>query len=154
MRPRILIVDDHEVVRHGIRGIIAKLRPEWEICGEATNGKDAVTAVKKLEPDAVVLDVSMPVMNGLEAAGHIVKLELPCRILIFTMHESDRMGDDVFRAGAHGYVKKSEASRDLIKALEALLTGGTFGFHEQNVIEFKKKTEPASGTSFRIFVPA
>ena len=151
MKPRILIADDHDVVRHGIRSMIERFRPEWEICGEVSNGRDAVDAVHTLNPDVVILDVTMPVMGGLEAAQRIVKLGLPSRMLIFTMHESDRMGHDVSKAGAHGYVKKSEASRDLIAALEALLAGGTFGLQDQEIAEPDKKREPNSPTSVRVF---
>jgi len=151
VEPRILIADDHDSVRHGIRSMIARFRPEWEICGEVSNGRDAVNAVRTLNPDVVILDVTMPVMGGLEAAQGIVKLGLPSRILIFTMHEFDRMGDDVSKAGAHGYVKKSEASRDLIAALEALLSGGTFGLQGQEIAEPGEKGEPNSPSSLRVF---
>ena len=151
MQPRILIADDHDIVRHGIRGTISRMRPEWEICGEVSNGKDAVDAVQNLNPDVVILDVTMPIMGGLEAAQHIAKLGLPSRILIFTMHESARMSHDVLKAGAHGYVNKSEASRDLIAALDALLAGGTFGLQGLEVDEPKKETDPNSPTFFRVF---
>jgi DNA-binding NarL/FixJ family response regulator len=151
VQPRILIADDHDIVRHGIRATVARFRPEWEICGEVSNGKDAVDFVQKLHPDVVILDVTMPIMGGLEAAHHIAKLGLASRILIFTMHESARMGHDVLKAGAHGYVKKSEASRDLIAALDALLAGGTFGFQGQEVDESNEKTDPHSPTCFRVF---
>jgi DNA-binding NarL/FixJ family response regulator len=126
MEARILIVDDHEVVRHGVRAILQKCRPEWEICGEATDGKEAIQAVKTLQPNVVILDITMPLMSGLEAAAHIGKLAPRTRILIFTMHESERINADVSRVGAHGYVQKTEAGRDLIQAIEMLLAGGTF----------------------------
>ena len=126
MSARILIVDDHEVIRQGIRSMLQRARPEWEICGEATDGKQAIEAVQRLKPDVVILDVTMPTMSGLQAAPQIAKLATGCRILIFTMHESERMAKDVRAAGAHGYVQKSQAGRDLVVAIDALLSGGTF----------------------------
>lgn len=123
---KILIVDDHEVVRQGIRSIIVKSRPEWVICGEAVNGQEAIEAVKALNPKVVVLDLSMPVMNGFEAASQIIALDPCCRILVFTMHESERLSTDIRRVGAHGYVQKSQAGRDLIVAIDKLLAGSTF----------------------------
>jgi DNA-binding NarL/FixJ family response regulator len=123
---RILIVDDHDVVRQGVRSIIAKARPEWVICSEASDGEQAVKAVVDLKPDVVVLDVTMPVMNGLEAASRIVRLVGDCRVLILTMHESERLCADVQAVGAHGYVQKSQAGRDLVRAIDQLLAGGTF----------------------------
>lgn len=133
MSARILIVDDHEVVRQGVRSVLLRSRPEWEICGEATDGKQAIEAVQKLKPDVVILDITMPNMNGLEAAPRIAKLPVNTRILIFTMHESERIAADVRKAGAHGYVQKSQAGRDLIVAIDSLLAGGTF---------FGRKSEP------------
>jgi DNA-binding NarL/FixJ family response regulator len=126
MSARILIVDDHEVIRHGVRSMLLRARPEWEICGEASDGKQAIQAVQTLKPDVVILDVTMPTMSGLQAAPQIAKLAGNCRILIFTMHESERIASDVRAAGAHGYVQKSQAGRDLVVAIDALLAGGTF----------------------------
>lgn len=126
MTVRILIADDHDVVRQGIRSIIAKSRPEWEICGEATNGREAVETAKLLSPDVIVLDITMPLLNGIEAASQIATFGLRCRILVFTMHESERLRADIREVGAHGYVQKSRAGRDLICAIDMLLAGGTF----------------------------
>lgn len=133
MAAKILIVDDHDVVRHGVRSIISKARPQWEICGEAADGEQALKAVGDLKPDVVVLDVTMPVLNGLETAARIVKLPTACRVLILTMHESERLSVDVREVGAHGYVQKSQAGRDLIRAIDRLLAGETF-------FEFDAKT--------------
>ena len=126
MKARILIVDDHEIVREGIRTLLTRARPQWEICGEATNGQFAIEAVKTLKPDIVILDVTMPVMSGLEAAPRIVALGLGSRVLIFTMHQSETFVSEVRNTGAQGYVVKSQASRDLILAIDSLLAGGTF----------------------------
>lgn len=123
---RILIADDHDVVRQGIRSIIAKSRPEWEICGEAINGREAVETARLLSPDVIILDITMPLLNGIEAASQIATFGLRCRILVFTMHESERLYANIREVGAHGYVQKSHAGRDLICAIDTLLAGGTF----------------------------
>jgi DNA-binding NarL/FixJ family response regulator len=133
MKAKVLIVDDHEIVREGIRRLLSSSRPDWEICGEATNGKQAIDAVKRLKPDVVILDITMPGMSGLEAAPHIVKLNLGCRILIFTMHDSERLSAEIRSAGAHGYVQKSQAARDLVIAVERLMQGETFFKDEPKV---------------------
>jgi DNA-binding NarL/FixJ family response regulator len=136
MGPRILIVDDHEIVREGIRNLVSQSRPDWKICGQAANGKEAVAAVTELKPDAVILDISMPLMSGLEAASRISHFGHRCRILMFTMHETTRLGDDVREAGAQGFVLKSQAARNLIPALEAILSGGTFfGMPAKSVLD-------------------
>jgi DNA-binding NarL/FixJ family response regulator len=126
MSVRILIVDDHEVLREGIRSILSRARPHWEICGEAANGADAIAAAHSLQPTIILLDVTMPGMSGLEAASKISKLGLPSQILIFTMHESGQLANDARRCGAHGCLGKSDAARHLILAIETLLSGGTF----------------------------
>jgi DNA-binding NarL/FixJ family response regulator len=125
MPARILLADDHEVVRQGIRAIL-QARPDWEICGEAVDGREAVRLAQELHPDIVVMDITMPRMSGLEASQEIARLKLPARVLIFTMHESKSLAPSVRKAGAQGYVVKSRAARDLIEALERLLAGGTF----------------------------
>jgi DNA-binding NarL/FixJ family response regulator len=126
MSARILIVEDHEVVRQGVRSMLSRTRPEWEICGEASDEKQVIEAVQKLKPDVVILDITMPSMGGLQAAPQIAKLNKDCRILIFTMHESERITKDVRATGAHGYVQKSQAGRDLVVAIDALLARGDF----------------------------
>jgi len=126
MGTKILVADDHEIVLEGIRTLIGRSGRDWEICGEARDGGEALEMAKALKPDVVVLDITMPGMNGLEAARRIRKLQSGCRILMFTMHESGRLGLEVREAGAHGYVLKSQAARDLIRAIDSLLAGNTF----------------------------
>ena len=126
MKPKVLIVDDHEIVREGIRRLLTRSRPDWSVCGEATSGREAIAAVKNLTPNVVILDITMPGMSGLEAAPHILNLKVGCRILIFTMHDSTRLSAEIRDAGAHGYVQKSQAARDLVEAVDCLLKGGTF----------------------------
>jgi DNA-binding NarL/FixJ family response regulator len=122
----ILIVDDHEVLREGIRSILSRVRPQWKISGEASNGADAIAAAARLQPTIILLDVTMPGMSGLEAASKISKLGLASQILIFTMHESGQLANDARRCGARGCLGKSDAARHLILAIETLLSGGTF----------------------------
>jgi DNA-binding NarL/FixJ family response regulator len=133
MATRILLVDDHEIVREGIRTLITRSRPEWEICGEARDGEEALESVRALRPDVVILDITMPKMSGLEAAPRIAKLGLGCRVLMFTMHDSDRLSTEVRQAEAQGLVLKSQAARDLVRAVDRLLDGGTFFSQQQDV---------------------
>jgi DNA-binding NarL/FixJ family response regulator len=144
IHPRILIVDDHEIVRQGIRTLLGADRPEWEICGEATNADEALEAIHHLSPSLVVLDITMPGASGLDLAKRVAKLHLPTYLLMFTMHESDRLGLEVREAGAHGYVLKSQAARDLVVAIETLLGGGTF-FGMRSTPERAQQKKPASG---------
>lgn len=125
MPAKILIVDDHEVVRQGIRTIL-KSRPQWEICGEAINGKDAIQMAKKLAPDVIIMDITMPEMSGIEATRELTRQKIASAVLIFTMHESRNLAETVREAGARGFVLKSHAARDLLDALERLMDGGTF----------------------------
>ena len=126
MHPRILIVDDHEIVREGIRTLLRRSRSDWQICGEASNAGEALNAIKTLAPDIVILDITMPGMSGLEAAQRIRSMRHASRVLIFTMHDSERLATEVREAGAQGYVLKSQAARDLVLAIECILAGGTF----------------------------
>jgi DNA-binding NarL/FixJ family response regulator len=124
MSVKILIVDDHEVLREGVRTLINRERPQWEICGEARSAQEAVEACRKLQPNVTVLDITMPGMSGLEVASSI--FDLGSRVLMFTMHESDHLSAEVSQAGAQGYVLKSQAGKDLIRGIERILGGGTF----------------------------
>ncbi|MGO8735500.1 MAG: response regulator [Terriglobia bacterium] len=117
---RILVADDHEVVRHGLRRLL-EAQPGWEICGEAATGREAVDKAKRLKPDIVVLDYSMPALNGTEAARQIIKEVPRTEVLILTMHGSEQLIRGALEAGARGYALKSDASRDLISAVHALI---------------------------------
>jgi DNA-binding NarL/FixJ family response regulator len=149
MGSKILIVDDHEVVRQGIRTIL-RARPQWEICGEAVNGKDAIDKARTLEPDVIIMDITMPEMSGIEATREITKLKLPAAVLVFTMHESKNLAATVQDAGARGFVLKSHAARDLLDALEALLGGGTFFGGDTGKTSKAKEESGKPGFSFRV----
>lgn len=116
---RIVVADDHELVRRGIRNLL-ETQPGWKVIGEAAGGHDAVEQVKKLKPDILILDITMPDMDGLEATRRIHEARLPTRILILTMHESDQMVRRVLEAGALGYVLKSDMAAQLVRAVEDL----------------------------------
>jgi len=138
---RVVIADDHEIVREGIRRILTRMRPNWEICGEAASGSESVELAKALKPNIVILDITMPGMSGLEAARQMAKLNLGCRILIFTVHDSEWLKTGIRETGAHGYVQKSQVARDLVAAIECLLEGGTF-FGDQTEAERHQDTNP------------
>jgi DNA-binding NarL/FixJ family response regulator len=122
---RILIADDHELARHGIRAVLEN-HPGWEVCGEARDGRESVELAAATRPDIVLLDIGMPNLNGLEAARQILANTPEVAILILTMHDSDNVVREVLRAGARGFLLKSDAGRDLITAVEALQRHRTF----------------------------
>src|SRR6202030_2161162 len=148
MPARILVVDDHEVVRQGIRTILSA-RPDWEICGEAVNGQEAIKLAETLRPDAIIMDITMPIMSGLEAARQITRNNNnSAPILIFTMHESRTLADSVRETGARGFVFKSRAAQDLINALDILLQNGTYFGPPGDKQNSAPKDETNRGISF------
>ena len=113
---RMLIVDDHEVVRRGLRSLLAD-QADWEVCGEAVDGQDALAKAQQLKPDLILMDVSMPKLHGLEAT-HQLRSTLPgCEVLILSQHDSGELARQALKAGARGYVIKSSISKDLIAAI-------------------------------------
>jgi DNA-binding NarL/FixJ family response regulator len=122
---RILVVDDHAVVRRGVRALLES-RPGWEVCGEAATGRDAVEQVKLLRPDIVVLDLSLPELNGLDATRQILKESPQTQVLVLTMHNSEELAHQVLHAGARGYVLKSDADHSLVAAVQSLRRGEPF----------------------------
>jgi DNA-binding NarL/FixJ family response regulator len=122
---RILIADDHEVARQGIRALL-EAHPGWEVCAEAKDGREAVELASTLNPHLILLDVGMPNLNGLEAARQILASSPDVPILILTMLDSDQVVREVLRAGARGFLLKSDAGRDLVAAVEALQLRRTF----------------------------
>lgn len=126
MGARILVVDDHEVLRKGVRSLIEESGREWEVSGEAGTGAEAIAAVKASPPDVVILDIALPGLSGIETASRIAALGLGCRVLLFTMYESRRLAAEARECGAQGYVLKSQAAHHLILAVETVLAGGVF----------------------------
>lgn len=122
---RILIADDHEVARQGIRALL-EAHPGWEVCAEAKDGREAVELAVTVNPALVLLDIGMPNLNGLEAARQILASSPEVPILILTMLDSDQVVREVLRAGARGFLLKSDAGRDLVAAVEALQLRRTF----------------------------
>lgn len=120
---RILIADDHAAVRSGIRTLIQS-HAQWQVCGEAIDGKQAVELAARLKPDVVVLDLTMPELNGLEAARRIRREVPDARVVVLTMHEAAELAREVRRAGGHAVVVKSDAHQSLIRAIESLRTPG------------------------------
>jgi DNA-binding NarL/FixJ family response regulator len=119
MPVRILVADDHNVVRTGLRALIES-HPGWQVCAEAANGRQAVEKAGQFKPDVAVLDIGMPLLNGVEATRQIRKLSPQTEILILTMHDSELLIQEVLEAGAHGYILKDDADRNLIAAVDAL----------------------------------
>ena len=116
---RILVADDHEIVRQGVRALLER-RPDWQICGEAADGRTAVSLAEKLQPDIAVLDLGMPELNGLEATRQIRRALPACEVLVFTGEDDEKRIHDVFAAGARSYILKSDISAHLVAAIDAL----------------------------------
>jgi DNA-binding NarL/FixJ family response regulator len=119
---RILVVDDHEVVREGLRTILES-QEGWDVCAEAATGREAIAKTKELKPHVVIMDISMPDMDGIEATRQIRQAVPGCIVLILTMHEPDELLGQVLEAGARGYVLKTDARQELISAVSALRAG-------------------------------
>lgn len=122
---RILIADDHELVRDGIRARLKKV-PELEVVGEATNGREALDLARQHEPDVLLMDVSMPVMNGLEAATQLKK-DLPqIAVLILSVYDNPEYVQGVVQAGARGYILKDISSVEMVTAINSVAKGGYY----------------------------
>ncbi len=123
--PRVLIVDDHAFIRRGVQSILQTF-PEWELCGEAGSGTDAIPLVDELNPDVVLMDVTMPGMNGIDATRIIRKSHPRVKIVLLTLHESSEILRSGFRAGANGYLLKADAEEELLKAMRVVVGGGSY----------------------------
>lgn len=116
---RLLIADDHEVIRRGLRSLLEQ-HEGWQVCGEASNGRQAVEMAQKFVPHVVLLDLTMPELNGLEATRQIKKLLPKTEILVLTVHDADEIVRDALAAGARGYLLKSDVGKQIVAAVEAL----------------------------------
>ena len=127
---RILVADDHESVRKGVCAILSS-RLDIEVCGEASNGQEAIEKARELRPDLIILDITMPVLNGIDAA-RIIRQTLPeLPILLLSMHDGKHIIEDARRIGVRGYVTKAQAAATLLDAVDAVLHNLTF-FPEGN----------------------
>jgi PAS domain S-box-containing protein len=113
---RLLVVDDHEIVRRGVRSLLLE-QPDFAVCGEAVDGQDAIDKARELKPDLIVMDLSMPRLNGLETTRRVRSLLPDCEVLILSQHENPEMARQALKAGARGYVVKASVAKDLISAL-------------------------------------
>lgn len=148
---RIVVADDHEIVRRGLCSLLRN-QPDWEVCGEASDGREAVEQALTLKPGVVILDIGMPNLNGLEAARQILKANPQIKILILTLHDSDQVVQDVLNAGASGFLLKTDAARDLVVAVEALRRNKVYFTPKVAAMVldgFLRKKESASGTPAR-----
>jgi DNA-binding NarL/FixJ family response regulator len=122
---RLLLADDHHVVRAGLRCLLER-QPGWEVVAEASDGREAVAKAAETRPDVALLDIGMPVLNGLEAAHQIVQSVPRTKIVMLTVHDSDAMIHKVLATGARGYLFKTDAARDLVDAIKAVHADDTF----------------------------
>jgi DNA-binding NarL/FixJ family response regulator len=123
--PRILIADDHDIIRAGVRHIL-ETEDDWEVVGEASNGQEAIRLSEQLKPDAVVMDITMPVMNGLVATRELLKNEPNSKVLILTVHEGTDAWQSAQHSGAKGLITKSQATHELTPALKAIIAGSSY----------------------------
>jgi DNA-binding NarL/FixJ family response regulator len=122
---KILVADDHDIIRRGLKQLL-NAHPGWEVCAEAKTGREAVTLAQRHKPEVAVLDLSMPELNGLDAARRIRKTLPATEVLILTLHFSDQLVRDIVEAGARAYIMKSDADKDLVSAVEALAEHRSF----------------------------
>ena len=122
---RLALVDDHSLVRDGIRALLSVV-PNMAVVGEAENGAQAIEMVEQCKPDLLLLDINLPDINGLVLTRKIRERHPSLRILVLSMHDSKEYVSESLRAGASGYVLKNSPSREIVAAIEAIVTGGTF----------------------------
>lgn len=146
MRPvQILLADDHEVVRKGLRALL-EAQPGWKVIAEATDGREAVEKARDMHPDVAIVDIGMPCLNGLEATRQIVKKAPRTRVLVLTMHDTNPLIQQVVKAGARGYVLKSDVASDLVSAVDALCRDQTFFTSKVSQIILDRYVGKAEGT--------
>jgi DNA-binding NarL/FixJ family response regulator len=121
-KKRVLIADDHDVLRRGIRTMLES-DPGLEVCGEAVDGKDALEKTLTQTPDLVILDINMPIMNGLDVLRQIVHYRPQTKVLAFSVHDSKQIVEEILAAGAHSYLSKATAGQNLVHEVQLLLNG-------------------------------
>jgi DNA-binding NarL/FixJ family response regulator len=119
MKLRILVADDHAIVRRGLRALLEK-HEGWEVCGEASDGRECVDKALQLNPDVVIVDIGMPNLNGLDATRQLLQHDPHFKVIVLTITDSDQVIRECLDAGARGFVHKADAARDLVSAVEAL----------------------------------
>jgi len=119
---RVVLADDHRIVREGLRAVLAS-EPDFEVAGEASNGRETITLARKIEPDIIVMDISMPDLNGIDATRLIMDLQLGCRILALSGHAEEQFVKGMLQAGAAGYLLKECAGEELMLALHTVSRG-------------------------------
>jgi two-component system, NarL family, response regulator NreC len=134
---RVLVADDHEIVLEGVRALLAR-EPGLEVCGVASNGRDAIASATKMKPDVVVLDMTLPDLDGLSAIRQIKRALPKTEIVVYSAHSSEEVIEDVFDAGAKSYIGKADASRDLIDAIRSVAEHKQFLTPEVSQILFGK----------------
>ena len=137
----VLIADDHESVRAGVRTLIES--GGYACCGEACNGREAVKMAEALQPDVAILDVTMPELNGIEAAKQVLKLCPDTKVLVFTVHDAEHVVVEIFRTGAHGYILKSDAGRQLLDAVKCVLGGKHYFSSQVSEVIFDSVRNPS-----------
>jgi two-component system, NarL family, response regulator NreC len=122
---RLLVGDDHTLVRQGLRKILEE-RPDWEVVAEVGDGRDAIRRAAALKPDVAILDVGMPLLNGIDATQQIVRKAPETKVLILSMHSDEAYVTRALQAGAKGYMLKDSAGKDLLKGVAAVAAGQSF----------------------------
>ena len=154
MPKRIVVVDDHDVVRQGVR-LILRSRPDWSVVDEASNGNEAIKKIMSQNPDLTILDISMPEKDGLEVIRDLKAAGMMPKVLVLSMHNSKELIAAVRDLGASGYILKTNAAQDLIRAMEDIFAGGFFFPGPSTRTSFSgspdaKNTDPGRGNLFRL----
>jgi DNA-binding NarL/FixJ family response regulator len=143
---RILLADDHAVVRRGLRALL-EAHQDFEVCAEASNGREAVELALQHKPDVAVLDISLTILNGIEATRQIRRETPATEVMIFTLREDENEIRDVLHAGARGYVLKSEADEQIVRAVETLARHHAFFSDQVSETLLDKLVEQSGGTN-------
>lgn len=124
MPTRVLLADDHALIRQGLKALLEK--QGFCVVGEASDGQEAVRTVEKAQPDVAIIDISMPILNGVEAARELKKSSPETKVVLLTQHDEDQYVTEALRAGVKGYVLKSQAAEDLVHAIQEVCHGSVY----------------------------